>query len=47
MLENAILNLSNDSLLFLVHQVSDWGSGAAAGFGWMRAPVAVRRLPDP
>jgi hypothetical protein len=20
----------------LVHQVSDWGSGAAADFGWMR-----------
>jgi hypothetical protein len=23
-------------LLALVHQVSDWGSGAAAYFGWMR-----------
>jgi four helix bundle protein len=23
-------------LNFLVHQVSDWGSGAAAYFGWMR-----------
>ena len=36
MLGNAILNLSNDSLLSLVQQVSAWGSGAAAYFGWMR-----------
>jgi hypothetical protein len=24
------------TLSALVHQVSDWGSGAAAYFGWMR-----------
>ncbi|HEY4813978.1 MAG TPA: hypothetical protein VIH58_04830 [Chthoniobacterales bacterium] len=30
----------------LVHQISDWGSGAAAYFGWMReARPPVRRLP--
>jgi|SRR5580700_1593236 hypothetical protein len=27
----------------LVHQVSDWGSGVAADFGWMRE--AKRRIP--
>src|SRR6478752_3982972 len=30
-------------LCYLVHQVSDWCSGAAANFGWMRE--AKRRIP--
>src|SRR6516164_5303687 len=31
-----VLNLAQDSIYNLVHQVRDWFSGAAAYFGWMR-----------
>ena len=33
---SSLVSLTQQVFIELVHQVSDWGSGAAAYFGWMR-----------